>query len=208
MLNIGMIDQRLIDTNQIHLSKSLDTKINTNAENLFVISDALDATVLEKLWQYVSSVPDHFWQKVEKQESRPRFRISWDPDTVIEELHEIFNAVTPKINRIFSGPPKNFWGVSVWKDLPGYELGWHTDNADIDVAVQIYLYVNAGLGTVFISEEEPLLISSNHNSGYMVLHTGDNKMPHRTQNIIPEGIIRYSLYAVWSRLPKHTPDAQ
>jgi len=202
-----MIDQQLIDSNRIRVGKALDTRTNTKAPNLYVISDALDTVVIEKLREYISSVPGDIWQTVENQESRSRSKITWASDTVIEELHEIFSAVTPEINQIFPGRPKNFWGISIWQDLPGYEIGWHIDNVDIDVALQLYLYSQPGMGTVFVSEHDPVLISSYHNSGYLVLHDNEHRIPHRTETIVPRDTVRYSLYAVWSRFPKHVADA-
>ena len=202
-----MIDQDLIQSNIARLRQKLRSMTATELPNLYVLENILDEKILAKLKKYLSTVPESSWQLVHNQEKKPRTRISWDSDNVVEELHEIFNSVTDTINDLLPGKNKNFWGVSIWRDLPGYQLKWHTDNPDIDVSLQIYLYSKPGLGTVFGSEESPLLISSDHNSGYLASHTDDYRIPHRTENAVPDGVVRYSLYVIWGRLPKHPADA-
>ena len=202
-----MIDQHCIDINSQNLQQALEKRQGTEFANLFVLRDVLRDDIIEKLRHYLSADLDLKWELVSGQEHKPRYRISWDFDTVIEELHEVFQNSTSKINEIFPGVNKNFWGISLWKDLPEYRIRWHTDNPDIDVAIQIYLYSDVGYGTEFKLDDTTVVVDSHHNSGYMVCYSGDRHVPHKTQNDVPEGMTRYSLYAIWSRFPKHAPDS-
>ena len=202
-----MIDQSSIRLNSQKLQDSLEKRKVTSLSNLYVVQDILGEDMIEKLRHYLSSDLDLKWELVPGQENKPRYRISWDFDTVIEELHEVFENATPKINELFLGPDKNFWGISLWKDLPEYRIRWHTDNPDIDVAIQIYLYTDVGYGTEFKLGDNTVLVDSHHNSGYMVCYSGNRHVPHKTQNDVPPGMTRYSLYAIWSRFPKHAPDS-
>jgi hypothetical protein len=202
-----MINLDLINKNISHVKNSIINRQSTTSSYLLILKDVLQQEILDKLKKYLDTVDNRKWQTVEGQENSPRQRISWDGDTVIEELHEIFQSLTEEINLIFPGVRKNFWGISIWKDSPGYKIDWHTDNPDIDVAMQIYIFNDPGLGTIFRLIDGDIVVPSESNTGYLVCHTGDNKIPHRTENIIPDGIVRYSLYAVWSRFPKHTADA-
>lgn len=201
-----MIDQDLIENNKKHLASCISNRLSTPIADLYQITDVLDTAILQKLNQYVCSVSDDKWQTVEGQETLPRQKISWDFDTVIEELHEIFDSATDLINEMFPDVHKHFWGISIWKDQAGYEIDWHTDNPDIDVAMQIYLYTLPGVGTIFGSQSAPILISSEHNSGYLIRHDRIDKISHRSESVVPAGTTRYSLYAVWSRIPKHVAD--
>jgi len=202
-----MIDQNLIEKNKKKLASSVSSRTTTTISSLYQIQDVLDPEILDKLSAYLKSVSADRWQTVEGQENTPRQKISWDADTVIEELHDIFQSLTEEINLLFPDVYKNFWGISLWKDSPGYKIDWHTDNPDIDAAMQIYLYTNLGSGTVFGSENDPILIPSEHNSGYLIKQDGKDKISHRSEKSVPEGTIRYSLYAVWSRFSKHLTDA-
>jgi hypothetical protein len=197
-----MIDQNLIEKNKKNLASSVSARTTTPISSLYRIQDVLDPLILDKLDVYLRSVPADRWQTVEGQENTPRQKISWDGDTVIEELHEIFQSLTEEINLLFPDNRKNFWGISIWKDSPGYKINWHTDNPDIDAAMQVYLYTNPGSGTVFGSENDPVLMPSEHNSGYLIKQDSIDKVPHRSENLVPERTTRYSLYAVWSRIAK------
>lgn len=200
-----MIDNDLIKHNSQRLINSILNKRQTVVEDLYRIGPVLCSNILEKIKKYTESTHVS-WQEIKEQSTLPRKKVSWDQDTVIEELHEIFESATDTINNIFIGHDKYFWGVTLWKDSPGYYIPWHTDNPDIDIAVQIYLFDQISTGTVFKSNDHEVLVESQHNHGYMIKNF-PTCILHRTQNVIPESTTRYSLYAVWSRLPKHVPDS-
>lgn len=201
-----MIDLDLINKNISHVKDCIVNRQFTTSSYLFILKNVLKEEILHKLRKYLETVDDSKWQTVAGQERLFRSSISWAPDTVVEELHEIFQSLTPTINRLFPDIPKYFWGISIWKDQSGYEIGWHTDNSDIDVAAQIYVFNDIGYGTVFRLPDGDIVVSSESNTGYLVHHRKDNKIPHRSETIIPDGVVRYSLYAVWSRFPKHPAD--
>lgn len=202
-----MLDRDLIDKNICSVKNSLESRIATDLEDLFLISQVLDADLLNKLQKYLTEIPQTQWGCVPGQEHRPRRSISWDFDTVIEELHETFNLVTPDINRMFPEPYKYFWGISIWRDGPGYDIEWHRDNPDIDIAMQVYLYGQPGLGTVFRQHDREILAPSQHNAGYLIRQDPIYKIPHRSQGTVPMDTVRYSLYMVWSRFPKQTTNS-
>lgn len=198
-----MIDQNLIDTGSTNLQASLNQRISTVSSDLYVIPRVLENAMLIKLQTYLESSSDCLWTTVENQEKLPRKKITWHQDTVIEELHEVFDSVTPQINDIFQTSNKFFWGISVWRDAPGYYIDWHVDNPDIDIAMQVYLYTDTGVGTVFKCGDQELVIPSQPNSAYLIQHHDQHRIPHRSESSVPDGTIRYSLYAVWSRFSKH-----
>lgn len=201
-----MIDQSLIEQSMLHIRASF-FRMESKSSNLWRMQDVFPPELIEKLKTYISQVPESKWSKVEYQESMPRLRITWDQDTVIEELHEICSGLTPEINQKFGRQHKHFWGVSVWQDNPGYSIDWHTDNPDIDVAIQIYLYDPSGMGTVFIVDDQECLISGEHNTGYLAHHSDLPRLLHRSQGAVPMDKLRYSIYAVWSRFPKKIADS-
>lgn len=203
ILNIAMIDQVLIDRNIDSLLSSIEHRTAVSSPYLFSISNIFDMTMIEKLKTYLDTCPSHLWTTVENQEMRARKKITWHTDTVIEELHNVFDSSTETINAIFDTSNKFFWGISIWKDSPGYYIDWHTDNSDIDIAIQVYLYTDVGLGTVFKINQDEVTVPSVHNSAYLICHGDHNKLLHRSESTVPVGCERYSLYAVWSRFPKH-----
>jgi hypothetical protein len=199
-----MLDNNVIQDNSQRLIKSIENKQCTDIQGLYKIGPVFCDNVVKKITTYTQNSLIH-WQEVEGQSSLPRKKISWDQDTVIEELHEIFSLTTNFVNSSFIGQEKYFWGVTLWKDSPGYYIPWHTDNPDIDIAIQIYLFDQTQTGTVFKSDDREVLIESDHNRGYMI-ENYPRSILHRTQSTVPEGTTRYSLYAIWSRLPKHMSD--
>lgn len=208
ILNIAMIDQMLINRNTDSLLSSIEHRTAVLPSYLFSISKIFDMIMIEKLKTYLDTCPPHLWTIVENQEMRARKKITWHVDTVVEELHNVFDNVTKTINTIFDTSNKFFWGISIWKDSPGYYIDWHTDNSDIDIAIQVYLYTGVGLGTVFKINQDEVIVPSVHNSAYVIRHADHHKLLHRSESIVPIGCERYSLYAVWSRFPKHLTNTQ
>lgn len=200
-----MIDDDLISRNKAKVRACLDSRKSIISGSLFALDSVLDDDILTKIKIYLDR-DSLEWHDVETQVGLPRKKITWDSDTVIEELHEIFSSLTQSVNHIFPGKQKHFWGISLWKDSAGYYLPWHIDNPELDVAMQIYLFDQTDTGTVFKYDDSELLIESNHNTGYLVKNSPD-PIYHKTQRPVPAGIDRYSLYVIWSRLPKHMPDA-
>ena len=197
-----MIDHQLIKNGEQHIIDSFNMLTPTTSDRLYIINNVFTEDALKKLRQYISTVADTKWESVEGQELRPRQKISWDPDTIIEELYEICASAADIITRVYQTPPQNFWGISLWKDTAGYSVDWHTDNPNIDIAMQVYLYGNGTMGTIFLIDGQEFVIPGNHNSGYISNHSSQEKLLHRSQCTVPPDQIRYSLYAIWSRFPK------
>jgi hypothetical protein len=83
-----------------------------------------------------------------------------------------------------------FLNVSIWKDLPGYCIADHVDNVRVQAAMQIYLNdLPTSLGTWFEETEIPYV----QNSGYIM--NNQHQPRHGMKNPVPDGVVRYSLYA-------------
>lgn len=196
-----MIDQNTITTGRASLLDSINLRRRLD-KSLYHLTGVFDADILKKIKNYLDGreLP---WESVAGQEKFNRKKISWQSDSVIEELHEIFMAATDCINTIFPEPKKNFWGISIWEDREGYAIDWHTDNPDIDVSIQVYLFGDGTLGTEFSLINENIVIPDVSNSGYLLNQSiSESRLSHRTLRQVPPGRVRYSLYAVWSRYPK------
>jgi hypothetical protein len=134
---------------------------------------------------------------------RNRYRLNWQADSIIEDLHCSYESVTPVINQLFTKTKdKVFIGLNVWKDTEGFRTGMHRDNDIIAVAMQVYQgkHVPSDCGTRFELENEMLHLPYQHNSGY-VLEQPDNivdRLVHGTSKPTPAGCERLSIYAIWS----------
>lgn len=202
-----MIDQDLIQQITYNSQQALVDAAPSPSPYLWVLENFLPSTALDKLRQFADS-PDNEWTQVERQYALPRHRISWCSDSIIEELHDALLLLTPMLNHKFPDPVKHFWGISLWRDQPGYDLSWHTDNSDIDVAIQVYLFGNSELpGTDFEISDSIYSVPFSHNCGYLSCNSHGLGLSHRIACPVPSNAVRYSLYAVWSRFPKHIANA-
>jgi hypothetical protein len=99
----------------------------------------------------------------------------------------------------------HFFGLQIWEDQAGYKLGYHSDRPIIDVSMQIYLYdCPAQYGTSFNVHNDLIDVPFRHNTGYLMKNGPE--MLHKTSNVLPEGMNRYSLYAIWSQIRKDLAD--
>ena len=177
----------------------LQERIPTISPDLFLLDNFLDPELLNKLLLYVTN-NELKWSKETSKDGTinyaNRFKINWDPDTVIEETNIIMENLTDTINQLYNRKTK-FLGISVWKDLESYIIGKHIDNPIIDIALQIYL--NDGpydLATKFEHHGQTIHAQYNTNSGYIM----DNraKLVHYVGTAVPVTYTRYSLYAIWT----------
>jgi len=194
-----MIDQQLIEQTAQSIANCLDNRKNI-CNSLFTLENVLPESACEKLWHYVqttnkwNSIEDAFYQQNRK-------KITWESDTVIEELHCAFEQTTEKINQIFQPAQKqNFIGIAVWEDSEEYSIGWHTDNPLLSSALQIYLFDTcpSECGTTFKINNVDVDLPFVHNTAYLADQNLDNKLLHKTTHPTPAGIKRYSLHASWS----------
>ena len=197
-----MIDQQLITLSSKQALTSIEQRQSTQINAVFTVSDVLTVPASTKLKNYLSTVTDNMWTTVDGQEKLNRRKLTWESDSIIEELHNAFNDITPAISQI-NNSPLNFLGLQIWKDWDGYYINLHKDNSNIDASLQIYLFDNnKKLGTTFVNKDHTIEIPYIHNSGYLMFtkKIGDTK--HGTTHLTPPGVIRYSLYLVWSKTTK------
>lgn len=190
-----MIDQQLIQSNIEHAANSLQKIKNSDISGLFFVNDFFTQDLVDKLLLYLNSDQPQWEKKI----LLHRQEINWDPDTVVEETHEIFLAQTSKINEIFPEQKLKFLGLNIWKDTTGYHIKQHTDNPVIIAAIQIYLTENSNLdlGTEFTKDQLTVNIPGKINCGYLA--NNSRPIPHNTTNTVPEGYVRYCLYAIWTQ---------
>jgi len=202
-----VLDQSLIHAATSHARRSVEERTPTTDHALCLVKNFLPAMAIKKLQEFVGRDNNH-WATMERQETQPREKISWHSDSIVEELHEACDALTNVINVVYPDPVKNFWGISLWRDHPGYHIDWHQDNTDIDVAIQIYLFSHGPTpGTDFSINGKVLTVPFEPNTGYISCNSLGLSLPHRTSFAVPPGTVRYSLYAVWSRFLKHAPNS-
>jgi hypothetical protein len=201
-----MIDDNLIKNSVDHARCSI-------AEQKFLIPGILGA-VQNMLHPDLRAKLNHFlkfsdceWVPELKQEDLPRKKINWEPESVIEELHEIMTSLTPTVNALFpSESPLHFWGISLWKDTEGYYIHEHKDNTDLHSVIHVYLDSEGPCpGTVFQHAGSSIDINHVANTGYIYCN-GRERLTHNISYTVPRGTVRYSLYAQWSLLPKYFPN--
>ncbi len=196
-----MIDQEQINKSIKSMELAMVNCLPTPSDKLFRIASVIDNVMLDKLKKYLATIDSAKWQDF--QIGNLRKVINWDTDTVIEELHNVFDGVTELIGLQFSTGPVNFLGLQLWKDKNNYHMGYHIDDPIIDIALQLYLFdAPADCGTIFKIDEQEYLIPFEHNTGYVYKHQASAGIPHTVKVTIPPDSDRYSLYAVWSRSEK------
>lgn len=197
-----MLDYQLIQNNSEIAAQALNSLWPTPTPDLWHIQKFCSEDAWTKLKQYIHSVDESAWQPVPWQENRPRHKITWEMDSIIEELHEVCDNNTQLISQKFD-MPLHFHGIQIWRDSEGYLIEEHTDNPVIDVAVQIYLFdAPSECGTTFFvtaGDTITYVIPHYHNTGYVSVN---HSVPHCSTRAVPAGLLRYSFYAHWSRLPK------
>lgn len=200
-----MIDQNLINQNIVALTTAVNNNEIINSQ-LRLIKNAFHQALILKLQEYFDQNYDNDLWVPETTEygvpmdNIPRFKLTWEAESVIEELHEICQALTPLVIELYPDTQKKFNGIVIWRDHPGYDLAWHTDNPLIDVGLQIYLSGSPhNPGTEFKTGDTSLVLPFIPNTGYIVKHTG-NRPVHRVAYPVPVGEVRYSLFAIWENI--------
>jgi hypothetical protein len=197
-----MIDTELIaeQTAQFERAWSSQQEI---VPGLYKIADALTPAAVAKLKVHVNHATN--WSTVEGQELSPRKKLTWQSDSIIEELHMALENLTPAVNKQFNDTEKYFLGLQIWQDQPGYSIPYHSDRLMIDVAMQLYLYdAPHNCGTTFKLDGKIIDVPFVHNTGYVLKNS--TTLQHRTTTTVPTDVSRYSLYAIWSRNRKNLSD--
>lgn len=197
-----MIDQNLIDQNINTLVDAVKHSKSVT-DQLKLVENVFDQSLMVKLEEYfTANYNSDLWTSETTaygvpMDNIPRFKLAWDPESVIEELHEVCQALTPLVQDIYPDATRKFDGIVIWRDHAGYDLAWHTDNPVIEVSLQIYLSGSArNPGTEFKTGESTLTLPFIPNTGYIVNHCGKRPV-HRVAHPVPEGEVRYSLFALW-----------
>lgn len=193
------LDFKLIEKSTQHAINSLESS-EVVCTGLLCVSDFLDSDLLLKLQNYIfnESLP---WEIQEHYAVRPgyhndRKKITWVPDSVIEETHLVLDSLTDYLNRRYSKQNK-FSGLSIWKDEYSYKVPVHTDNPTINISIQIYLNSNnTNLGTKFYIGPDIYETPYKVNCGYTMDNT--HKILHFYDGKAPMDYYRYSLYAIWT----------
>jgi hypothetical protein len=202
-----MIDQTLITQGSLVATQSISSAKPTSINGLWRIENFFDIAVMSKLIEYFNNVDHSHWQEFNDEKYHQRKKITWQSDTVVEELHEICDSITEKIREI-SPTAQHYWGINLWKDSENYFMDWHTDNTDIDMSLQIYLSGPENCpGTIFRNSENVVEFEFVPNNGYLT-DQGINQIEHKFSGAVGPGYPRYSLHAVWSRFPKNLSNAQ
>lgn len=198
-----MIDQNLIDQNIVRLNSAVKNNTSIN-DQLKLVNNAFDQAMLSKLQDYFdANYNSKLWEPETTAYGRPmtdvpRFKLAWESESVIEELHEVCNGITPLVSELYPGVERKFDGIVIWRDHPGYDLSWHTDNPVIEVSLQVYLSgSDCNPGTEFKTGDSSLPLPFIVNTGYIVNHDGVTRPMHRVAHPVPENEIRYSLFALW-----------
>lgn len=146
-----MIDQTLIESNIITLRDSLNNRKGTGLDYVHSLNNVFSIDMIEKIRKEFESNTE--WTTVHLQEKLPRKAIPWKSESVVEEVHSVFQALEQEVSVIFSKQLK-FQSVNFWQDSPGYSINPHLDNNRISVAVQVY-----------INEADPLLGTEMYKDG-------------------------------------------
>jgi hypothetical protein len=200
-----MIDQDLINHNAETLSIAFKNSRQITSQLRF-IQNPFDQPMLLKLQEYVDA---HYHSELWSSETtdygqpldnRPRHKLAWDPESVVEEMHEVCHLLTPVLQELDPTKPIVFDGITLWRDQGGYDLNWHTDNPAIHLTMQIYLFGSQDTpGTEFKIDSGSITAPFVPNTGYFV----DQRIvrpTHRLAHMVPENQIRYSLFALWKNI--------
>lgn len=123
-----------------------------------------------------------------------RFELTWENDSILEELHNALNGFTPMVSEL-TKINLGFGQVRIWQDHPGFMIPFHED--DQVSAAHIQLYIDGStddIGTTWYTTKGRHSCPFVPNSGYLTLC--DRRLPHGMLHPV-RGKIRYSLYATF-----------
>lgn len=205
-----MIDQDLINKSTETAKMAIANCCSTTSAWLYLINSVFEDSAIDKLKEYVDNANNQKFRIVDLNApgrdkiDTPDSRVvaTWDPDTIIEELHDVCNNLTDTISKRFFNTSLNYLGIQIWKDTNKFSMDWHQDNPDITVSMQVYMFdAPRKYGTSFLIDDNEFAVPYQHNSGYITINDSngiDNGLEHKPTTTIPVGINRCSVYAVWS----------
>jgi hypothetical protein len=168
------------------LQLAIDNSKNL-APDLWAIDQFFTQDTLNKILLELEQ--DQLWQSLERQEHMPRKTLAWQDAGLLDQVWGTLNELN------FSKFNLKFNTVSIWKDTATYCIKTHVDNDRVGAAMQIYLSEGpAEIGTWFQQIEIPFI----KNTGYIM--NNKNKLPHGMKCAVPDGVVRYSLYALFDHV--------
>jgi hypothetical protein len=192
-----MIDLNLINISTESAKIAIANCRSTPSDGLFLIDSVFDNTAVAKLKEYTINTAN--WKN---DAPKSRAYVAWEPDTIIEELHEVCNNLTTPIGERFFNSRLNYLGIQIWKDTNKFRMKWHYDNPIINVALQVYMFDTPSIyGTSFLIDGNEFAVPYRHNSGYITINNGNgiaNGLKHKPTTETPAGVDRFSVYAIWS----------
>ena len=189
------LDFNLINSAVMHSQTRLQ-QADPIFPGVFFLDNFLLPDLLTKLQQRLAQPVDWISETTEDlQQAYPnRLKINWEAESVVEETHCVFDALTADINQLF-GVQCEFQNITIWRDLPGYSIGWHQDNPGIALSLQIYLSDGHNLGTEFRYQDQYCRAQYQQNSGYAM--NNQQRISHAMTTAVPENHLRTSVYAIW-----------
>jgi len=189
------LDFDLITAATAYSIKQLESAEATDCPDLLWLDNFIEPRLLDKFITFITT-EDLEWTPEDLQETAPRLKVNWVFDSVIEEVHTVFENLTTVINQRYNRNNR-FNGIAIWRDLPGYIIGPHQDRDLINLAIQIYVTTGpAELGTKFNYNNQVLQTKYLVNHGYLL----DNQqgVTHYLDTPVPAEHLRLSVYAVWT----------
>jgi hypothetical protein len=193
-----LLEFDLIEQSTQYSADNLKNIEKTDCPYLFFLKSFINPTLLDKLLNYIST-EELCWLPETNQEYQNRLKLNWVFNTVVEEMHIVLENLTIALNQKFNRNNK-FIGLTIWKDQEGYTISKHNkDNPIIDLAIQIYLTDDAvNLGTKF--EYNNKIFSTKYQKNHGYLYDNSQGVTHYMTTPVPKNHVRYSLYAMWSKL--------
>lgn len=198
-----MIDSILIETGKKILLDSLEKSQEICGKYLASVENCLQEECRQKIRNFVEQADPLMWVRVPGQQRLNRQALMWQEDSIVEELHMIFESATTTICEKYS-MALHFHGIQIWQDGPGYSISEHLDNPVINVALQIYLFgAPKDVGTSFkLPDGRWYEVDFLENTGYLLFNSHTHGIKHKSTNAVPDGSLRYSVYGTWSLQPK------
>lgn len=193
--------------NKSQCIQQLRTAVNKSPQlvphQLYLLDNVLPLDASLEIDQWIKDpINDFYWQKVKyANKTHERKKVNLIENSVVEELYNIFPKITSQVQERLNLPKDSqFQGLSLWRDLPGYNMTGHTDNPVIYAAMQIYLFdtVDSDCGTVFNVNGKDTLIPFKPNTGYLLNNTVQPRLEHWIAKTVPPEQERVSIYAIWT----------
>jgi hypothetical protein len=174
-----------------HLANCLKNR-QTVTPGLCFVKDFLPQELLAELLNYINTTNDWKPYNVPSQKNRNVIQGS----ELLARLYPYFDRITPQIKYIFRKPKLILEGITLWQDKYKYYISKHTDNPEIEVAIQIYLSNNSyPLATTFVIEGQDVQPEYQVNSGYIMDNAAS--ITHYLWPPVPQEELRHSLHIIW-----------